>query len=111
MRTRFRNELRGERGITYAISAAPRRDEKGASIDALTSMRVRSECLRRRDGYTTHGAKERERERAASTSATMTGHVLKDDHATCIGTEMKLVLMNRARLVKYMRRVDTDGVT
>jgi len=55
--------------------------------------------------------REREREREASTSATMTGHVLKDDHAMRIGTKMKLVLMNRARLVKYVRRVDTDGVT
>lgn len=45
----------------------------------------------RRDGYTSEG------ERATSTSASMTGHVLKDDHAMCIGTEMKLVLMNRAR--------------
>lgn len=53
----------------------------------------------------------RAEERAASTSANMTGHVLKDNHAMCIGTEMKLVLMNRARLVKYTRRVDTDGVT
>ena len=57
-----------------------------------------------RDGY------ERESGFDAS-SAIMMGHILKDDYVTCIDTKMKLVLMNRARLIKYMRRVDTDGVT
>jgi len=91
----------------FAILVASR--QKRAGIDIDMSMHAMLEVWNTftmdiRDGY------ERESGFDAS-SAIMTGHILKDDYVTCIDTKMKLVLMNRARLIKYMRRVDTDGVT